>query len=470
MTPFIGRDKELQRAQDDLDRVRQRSMGIFLALRGRRQVGKSRLMEEFIKRAGAKAVFYVASRQDADRELEAFRRAIATSPTEAATIARAGPLGSWEAAFALLASEATANEPIVIVIDEFPYLAHSHPPIEAILQKVWDRTLEHRPVLLILVGSDLSMMEALTSYDRPLYGRPEERVISPLSPYEIAQMLALDPADALDAYLVLGGFPRLASRWHRGDDLWRFLKRELSDPESSLIVLGERMLTAEFPADLKAQAIVQAIGSGERGFTRIQRLAGVSGRTLDTSLVRLENDKRVIVKALPYSATPRPKLSRYTVADPYLRFWLRFLEGQLTTVQRARGDVVLARIKASWNDYRARAIEPIIRTAIERQLPDARFGEALFVGGFWNRDNSVEVDLVGGTGRDHTDTVSFIGSTKWRDSRDFGRNDFAYLAEQRGKVPGTTGDTRLVGVSRNGFDVEGLDVQLTAADIVEAYA
>src|SRR5919204_6823664 len=43
-----------------------------------------------------------------------------------------------------------------------------------------------------------------------------------------------------------------------------------------------------------------------------------------------------------------------------------------------------------------RAIEPIIRQGVEKLFPDARFGAAMFVGGYWNRDNSVEVDLVGG--------------------------------------------------------------------------
>lgn len=471
MSNFVGREEELAKLEAALQTVRRTGGGQFLSVRGRRQVGKSRLMEEFIARSGAKAVFYVASQLPADEELDAFREAVETSPTTAASIAAAGPLGSWQAALALLANEATREDPLILVIDEFPYLAESHPPIEGILQTYWDRTLENKsPVLLILVGSDISMMEALTTYGRSLYNRLAEQVLDPLSPAEIATMLGLDARAALEAYLVIGGFPRLAARWRRSDDMWKFLKRELDDPESSLIVIGERTLAAEFPADLKARSVIKAIGSGERTFSGILQHSDVSEKTLSDTLGSMEEKKRVIYKSLPYSSKPRPKLSHYYVADPYLRFWLRFIEGNITTVQRGRGDVLLARIRKGWLSYRGRAIEPIIRSGIERLLPDERFGGALFVGGYWNRDNSIEVDLVGGRDETRTDPVDFVGAIKWRDTSNFDRSDFAGLATHRSIVPGTTGDTRLVGVSRTGFDVTGLDVELTAEDLLAAYA
>src|SRR5205085_1323367 len=124
------------------------------------------------------------------------------------------------------------------------------------------------------------------------------------------------------------------------------------------------------------------------------------------------------------------------------------------------GDVVRERITSGWSAYRGKAIEPVIRRAIERLLPEARFGDALFVGGFWNRDNSIEVDLVGGASDVRSDRIDFVGSIKWLE-RPFGRADFASLAVQRGQIPGATDASALVGVSRSGFEVDGLDIQLT---------
>lgn len=440
----------------------------MVALRGRRQIGKSRLVEEFIRRSGASAVFYTASRQSAAEELRSFGEQIATSATGAALVAAAGPIGSWEAALTIAASDASAQQPVVLVIDELPFLIESEPAIEAIFQKQWDRRLEAQPVLLLLIGSDISMMSTLSEYGRPLYGRLTEMTIGPLSPAAIGDMLGLGPVAALDAYLAIGGFPRLAEIWDRGEDIWKFLRRELQNPESPLIVLGERSLGAEFPVELKARGVLEAIGAGERTFTAILRRAGISNKTLESTLATLTG-KRVIEKTLPYSAQPRPKLPRYYVCDPYLRFWLRFIRASIPALERGRGDIVYRHIRDSWASFAGHAIEPLIRDAIQTMLPDPRYGDAEFAGAFWNRDNSVEVDLVGGRGQAVSERIDFVGSIKWRERHNFDRGDLSRLIRHRALVPGTTDETLLVGVSRNGFAVDGLDVRLTPEDIVAAF-
>jgi len=466
---FVGRQAELAKLQEHLDQVRDSGSGRMLALRGRRQIGKSRLVEEFIGRSGSSAVFYTASRQSAAGELRSFSEQIAASATDGASIAAAGPIGSWEAALSIATSDASAGQPIVLVIDELPFLIGSEPAIEAIIQKEWDRRLEAQPVLLLLIGSDVSMMAALNDYGRPLYGRLTEMTIGPLSPAAVGDMLELTPADTLDAYLAIGGFPRLAQIWHPGEDLWKFLRRELQSAESPLIVLGERSLAAEFPAELKARGALEAIGAGERTFTGILQRAKMSNKTLESTLVTLIG-KRVIDKALPYSAQPRPKLSRYYVSDPYLRFWLRFIQTSIPALERGRGDIVYRHIKERWRTFAGRAIEPLIRSAIQGLLPDPRFAGAEFVGSFWNRDGSVEVDLVGGRGQARSDQIDFVGSIKWRDRGQFDRRDLSRLIQHRALIPGATEETLLVGVSRSGFGVDGLDVGLSAEDILAAFS
>jgi uncharacterized protein len=81
---------------------------------------------------------------------------------------------SWEAALALAVRGATAAAPVVLVIDEFPYLAAKEPTIEAVLQLLWDRTFQREAVLVVLVGSDRATMEALTEQGWPLYDRARE--------------------------------------------------------------------------------------------------------------------------------------------------------------------------------------------------------------------------------------------------------------------------------------------------------
>jgi uncharacterized protein len=470
MTDFVGRNDQLELLAGELKLAARKAAkpGRMLALRGRRQVGKSTLVEEFIQRAGGPAVFYVASQQPAERELELFTEAIAGSGTGLAEVAQAGPLGSWEAALTLLAREASPEEPLTIVIDEFPYLIKSLPEIEGIIQKVWDRTLEKRNVLLLLVGSDVSMMKALNESGRPLYGRVREVVVPPLTPAEIGEMLDMGAAATLDAYLVIGGFPRLAALWRRGESMWKFLERELQDPTTSLAVIGERSVNAEFPADLQARQVLEAIGAGERSNSAIEQRSRLPQTSLNRSLETLQ-EKGVVRRLTPYSNKQNAKPPRYVIVDPYLRFWLRFINPNLELVQRGRGDVVLERIRQSWKDYRGRAVEPLVREAIEQLLPAQPYAGARFVGWFWTRDNSTEVDLVGGREETRSDAIDFVGSIKWKEQSPFNRDDFGGLVALRGQVPGATGDTLLVGVSRSGFSASGLDIELGPDELIAAW-
>jgi len=220
-------------------------------------------------------VFFTASRQPLAREHELFAQDVACSELPAADVVRGGGVTfeSWDGALTFLATTA-GGTPQVIVIDEFPYIVEQDPSLEATLQKVWDRHIREALVLLVLIGSDISMMSALTEYDRPLYGRPTlEVVVEPFGPHETAEMLDLPAADAMDAQLVLGGFPQITQEWQPGTGMWDFLEEQLSNPTSPLIVGGERILTAEFPEEIRARQVLETIGSGERTFTTIQRRA-----------------------------------------------------------------------------------------------------------------------------------------------------------------------------------------------------
>lgn len=469
---FIGRAQQLTVLQAQREEVRASGDGRLLLLRGRRQVGKSRLVQEFLQRNGAPAVFFDATRLGPERELVRFSDHLARSTLPSAERAAGGLVPqSWEAALQLAAEGSDPADPAVIVIDEFPYLADAGGVFEATVQSVWDRTLAHAPVLVILVGSDLAMMEMLAEYGRPLYGRPSrELVVPPFTPAEIAQLLGMDAVDALEAVLAVGGFPLVARSWTEGTDLWSFLRHALADPTSPLIVTGERMLAAEFPAELQPRTVLEAIGSGETTFTRISQRSGIPRTALSRPLEILTERKRVVVADRPLAAGAGPsREARYRVADPYLRFWLRFLGPNLELVARGRGDLLVEDIAAGWPSYRGRAVEPLVREAVQLLLPDERFGSATTVGGYWTRTNDVEIDLVGVDDTSGARAIAFTGSVKWRDQAPFGRRDLAELAALSQKVPGHNTATRYVGVSRSGFATADLDIALLPDDLLSAW-
>jgi hypothetical protein len=117
------------------------------------------------------------------------------------------------------------------------------------------------------------------------------------------------------------------------------------------------------------------------------------------------------------------------------------------------------------------AFFPLVRESIFRMLPDDRFGEAQYVGGYWTRKGDVEVDLIGAEEKVRPRRVAFVGSIKWRERVPFGGRDLGRIAAQREEVPGTDEDTVLVGLSRGGFDKQGsgLDAALVPEDLLEAW-
>lgn len=439
---------------------------MIVTIRGRRQVGKSTLVEEFLRGEAAPNMFFAASfGTDPTVQRASFAAETAASTLPSASMMRDASFTSWDGLLAALAGG--LEEPSVIVIDELPWLLQADPAFEGALQAAWDRHLSRRPVLLVLLGSDLGMMSLLGTYGRPLYGRAREMILDPLTPHDLAELLDIGAVSALEAHVVTGGFPRIAQEWSSDRSVTAFVRRQLIDSTSPLVVVGERVLNAEFPVGLLAREVLLAVGSGEAAFSRVRDRAGLSEGSLARTLRVLTDDKRVLVAQRPLSAK-RSRAVQYLVSDGYLRFWLRFIAPGMEQVLRGRGDLVADEVAAQWPRWRGRAIEPLVRASIGRMLPDRRFGGARHVGSYWSRTGDVDVDLVGADGHVAPATIGFVGSVKWRDNAPFTRADLRALAAAAGQVPGGA-SVPLVGVSRSGFSTEELDVGLTPEDLLGAW-
>jgi uncharacterized protein len=459
MQGFVGRGRELRELEREIDAAH-RSSGRFVTVRGRKQVGKSWLVSELLDRYDGPSLYFDAHGYTETRELDRFRGALAASTLPSAHLGQgAGTFGDWETALLAAATGANPGNPSIIVLDEFPDLCEKRPegefsPQEGSIRAAW-RRLEQMPVVLILIGSDLAMMERLTVYGAPLYQRPtREMVVAPLSPREVARLGARPAADAIDAYLVTGGFPKIARRWVEGD-LVDFLAAELEDPLSDLVQTGARILEAELPAGANARSVLSVIGAGERTNKGIAAGTGIGTMNLTGRQGPLGalTDKGIVTSALPLScAGSRDR--RYWVAEPYLRFWLRFIEPARGEIERGLGPALAQGIAAAFADYRGKAVEPLVREALLRLsvAGDATLEGARAVGSFWTRDNSVEVDLVGAD-RDEppVERVRFVGSIKWRARAPMTGSDIADLVEKARSVAGSAASSRLVAVSRSGY-------------------
>jgi uncharacterized protein len=477
---FVGRVAELALLRKRLDRVASSGMGTAVAIRGRRQVGKSRLVQEFCDRAGVPYLFFTATKGASPVEsVTAFLGDLADSslPTDRELVP-AQAVGGWPDAFRVLAA-VLPDSPAVVVLDELPWLAEQDDLFDGALQTAWDRLLASRPVLLLLLGSDLHMMERLTAYDRPFFGRADNLALSPLDPAATAHALGLEAADAIDAHLVSGGLPGILRSWPPGTPALPFLESECADPAAPLFSVPESTLLAEFPSPDQARRVLEAVGRGDRTHAAIAGAAGdrrgaLPSGSLSPLLRQLAEDKRVLAVDTPLSTRPgRPAL--YRVADSNLRLYLGVLRSAHEQARRGRPEAAFRIVQRRWPAWRGRAVEPLVRQSLELaatagQLP---WPNVEAVGGWWNRQFDPEVDLVGADRSPVARQVCFVGSIKWAGTP-FDDHDLAELMRAAAQMPGyTPGSTGIVVVSLSGasprLDRARTDLIYSPTDVLAAW-
>lgn len=475
---FVGRGSELALLDKRLTRIAVDGTGTALVIRGRRQVGKSRLAQEFCDHAGVPYMYYTATKGASPVEAIAeFLAELSDSsvPRDRGLVSSA-PTASWPDAFRVLAA-VLPDSPVIVVLDELPWLAEQDEIFDGALQTAWDRFLARRPVLLLLLGSDLHMMERLTAYDRPFFGRADNVLLGPLNPAEVGDALSLEAMDAVDAYLLSGGLPGILRAWPEGTSALEFAEHECTDPASPLFGVPEAALLAEFPGPDVTRRVIEAIGGGNRTHANIAAEAGsragaVPSGTLSPVLRRLTEDKHVLAIDEPLSVQPT-KPALYRVADTSLRFYLAIGRSAHEMSRRGRAAAAAALVNRRWASWRGRTVEPLIREALSLAAADLPWPEATAVGGWWNRAFDPEIDLVGADRAPVAGKLWYAGSVKWLDHPFSGR-DLAALQRGAPLVPGfDPGETALIGVSCAGFTdpaVAGLALRWSPVDIIRSFA
>lgn len=458
---FVGRRTELSLLTKRLEQVARTGTGIALALRGRRQVGKSRLVQELCDRADLPYLYFTAVKGASVTEsTNRFLAELAGSglPDAADLLPGSASAGGWGDTLRVLAA-ALPDRPSIVVLDELPWLAEQDATFDGHLQVAWDRLLSRRPVLLLLLGSDLHMMRRLNAYDRPFYGRADSLVLPPLNLAETAEATGLDGSDAVDAHLITGGLPGILLRWPSGTPADDHLRVECADPASPIFGLPEQSLSAEFPNPDVARRVIEAIGGDARAFAKIADIAGsgsvpVSSGTLSPLLRQLIDDKQLLAADEPLSTRPgKPAL--YRIADSNLRLYLGILRDVQNLARRGRTDAGYRLFQTRWATWRGRAVEPLVRDSLEQ----AAITGALpwpgiqTVGGWWNRQFNPEVDLVAADRAAPASRIHFCGSLKWLGTA-FDNHDLRTLQEGARHVPGfDEAHTGLLVVTRSGIGV-----------------
>lgn len=402
---MIGRTEERER----LARARDAAPELVI-LRGRRRIGKSFLVTQTL--SGDRTVYFQADQQPEGGHLRALGR-------EAGRLVGGGELrfDDWDAAFTFFGQQARAA-PLVLALDEFQWLWDAQPAIDSILQRHWDQWERDRvPIVVVLSGSALTLMESLLARDRPLYGRATYRpLLLPFDHHLAAGFArpALTAEERIRRFSVLGGTPQYQA-WAGDLTLDRVLRERIlrvGEPlyEEPLHLLREERAIRD-PGSYFA--VLQAIAAGATHHNEIANQAGVSTAALAKMLTRLIELGYVELRepAQPFAGKGRP---RYVIADPYFGFWFRFVMPNRSRIEAGRTEEVAVEIEARLDDLAGPVFEECCRTWARVYATADRFPPSERIGGYWTRTYDVEVDIVGTAGGAWT----AVGSVKWGQSVD----------------------------------------------------
>ena len=256
MSNFIGRERDLAVIRKELDATRPSLMIIY----GRRRIGKSTLLQEASK--GRPAIYFQATRLEEPLNIAAFKNDIGQALGPDAEL---DGISDWLGVLHHLARRAQKHRGLLVVLDEFPYLADGNPALPSVIQKFWDSGAPKDGALkLVLCGSMISQMEELLAERNPLYGR---RTLS----LEIKSMLlrecseflpGWDPVDLIVAHSIFGGVPFYLSLCNSAQPLAANIERMFLAPGAQLQEEPDFLLQSELREMRRYSSIIAAIANG----------------------------------------------------------------------------------------------------------------------------------------------------------------------------------------------------------------
>jgi uncharacterized protein len=410
---LVDRDRELS----ELNALLQSPRPSLLAVVGRRRLGKTTLLVHWAQTSGHPHIYWVGSHFPSDTLLAQFSRKVWQHSNPDRKAPGTFRYESWSEAFELLADACQGEQRHIVVLDEFPYAIQSEPALPSALQNAWDHHLKFSNICLVLCGSQVGMMERLLGADAPLYGR----MLGPLRvrplPYSATAEFfpGYNAEQCVATYAILGGVPAYLERFSDKQSILQNLRRNLFR-ETGLFRTDPDYLLGEQVRDLKVyQAVLSAIAMGAHKPADIALQADVSHRSgVDpylAQLVEMDYVRRELPITVPPSKRQTSRVSRYVLADNYLRFYFRFVRSNLDLIAQQLYDEVERRISEQLRAFVG--MTALKELSLEWLLAQARAGKMPFsveqVGSHWG--GGVQVDVVA---INWAERQLMLGESKWQ--------------------------------------------------------
>jgi AAA+ ATPase superfamily predicted ATPase len=344
---FIGRERELQRLNERYKSGRFE----FITIYGRRRVGKTALIREFIK--DKKALFYTAAENSKDRNLALLSKAILDADAT---------YKSFEDAFEAIYLMAQ-NEKIVLVIDEYPYAAKSYKPLSSLLQQYIDNKFKQTDIFIILCGSSMSFMEnQVLGYQSPLYGRRTGQFkLVPFSFEESRQYhKGFNSREQAVLYGITGGIPQYLELMDGAKSLRHNIVHSFFTADTMLFEEPANLLKQELREPQIYNDILTAIAGGSTQLNRISDMSYVADTSKTNTYLRSLVSLGIVKKEESILAKSKRK-SIYRLNDGMFRFWYRFVPHNLAKIHLGLGEGVYENVEPQIPAFMGEVFEEICK-------------------------------------------------------------------------------------------------------------
>ena len=406
---FIGREREL----NSLNKLYVSGKFEFVVIYGRRRVGKTALINQFIR--NKKAIYFMGVESNARQNLENLSRNILEYSAK-------GQEGSVFLSFQTALEhvfQLAKEERLVLAIDEYPYLARSSRSLASTLQFLIDRYKDESRLMLILCGSSMSYMEDhVLAYKAPLYGRRTAQM--KIQPFDFADTCRyfenFSGEDKALIYGIVGGTPQYLLQMDDRLSVEDNIKNTFLNPTSSLFEEPENLLKQEVREPALYNAIITAIATGS------SRMAEISTKVGENTSVCASYLKNLIALGLVRRESPYgEKASRksiYSIDDNMFRFWYRFIPEYSSVIARGAADMAYRRMEPHLSDYMGNVFEEICKQYLWKLLLDGKSPvEFKELGRWWGTDPSAhsqaEIDIMGDQDKD----TALFGECKWTNEK-----------------------------------------------------
>jgi uncharacterized protein len=425
---LVARERELE----ELNWLLEEGRAHLLAVTGRRRLGKTTLLLTWAAQSGLPYLYWVASRAPSSLLLRQFSQLIWQRMYPDDVMPANFSYSEWAEAFAQLARLAT-EQPLIVIMDEFAYAAEIDSALPSILQNGWDHQLKSTKIIMVLCGSQVGMMEGLFRYDAPLYGRITGPLrIEPLPFSALKQFYPqYNSEQRVAVWAMLGGVPAYLEQFSDQRSVGENVKRHIFRATGMFNTDPENLLHESLRDPQNYVAILLAIAAGNHRVTDIVSAAAFPQiKQADPYLARLR-ELGIIRREAPVTVRPldqpASRLSRYILADHYLRFYFRFIW--------PRQDMLAQRLyDPLWTEIGEQLHAFIGQTAFatlcrEWVLAQARLGQLPFtpeqVGSHWGKGVQVDVAAINWRQRQ-----LLLGECKW-DVNPVGRSVAMELVERK---------------------------------------